>query len=35
MAERNDGTEWRNGMTERNGGSGMGMKRGIAEAEWG
>ncbi len=35
MAERNDGTEWRNGMAERNGGSGMGIKRGMAEAEWG
>ena len=35
MAERNDGTEWRNGMAERNGGSGMEIKRGMAEAEWG
>ncbi len=32
---RNGGTEWRNGMAERNGGSGMGIKRGMAEAERG
>ena len=31
MADRNGGTEWR----KRNGGSGMGIKRGMAEAEWG
>ena len=33
----NGGTEWRkrNGDKTRNGGSGMGIKRGMAEAEWG
>ncbi len=28
-------TEWRIGMAERDGGSGMGIKREMAEAEWG
>ena len=30
-----DKTRKRNGGTERNDGSGMGIKRGMAEAEWG